>query len=80
MTSFNYFTNIESCLILYINLENDNWGEEMLTREIERLRGMLNEMILNKADNKLIYDLSIELDQLIVNYYREADKKMIQAM
>ena len=41
---------------------------------------MLNEMILNKADNKLIYDLSIELDQLIVNYYREADKNMVQAM
>jgi len=45
----------------------------MLKNEIERLQGMLNEMILNKVDNNLIYDLSTELDELIVNYYRQTE-------
>lgn len=43
----------------------------MLKNEIERLQGMLNEMILNKVDNNLIYDLSTQLDELIVSYYRQ---------
>ncbi|MBU5677286.1 aspartyl-phosphate phosphatase Spo0E family protein [Alkaliphilus sp. MSJ-5] len=43
----------------------------MLKNEIERLQGMLNEMILNKVDNSLIYDLSTQLDELIVSYYRQ---------
>lgn len=28
-------------------------------------------MILNKVDSKLIYDISVQLDELIVNYYNE---------
>lgn len=43
----------------------------MLKDEIEQLRGMLNETILNKGDNNLIYNLSIQLDELIVDYYRQ---------
>ncbi|QUH20959.1 aspartyl-phosphate phosphatase Spo0E family protein [Alkaliphilus sp. B6464] len=43
----------------------------MLKNEIERLQGMLNEMILNKVDNSLIYDLSTQLDELIVSYYKQ---------
>jgi len=45
----------------------------MLKNEIELLQGKLNEMILNQGDNNLIYDLSIQLDELIVNYYRQTE-------
>jgi len=45
----------------------------MLENEIERLQGKLNQMILNQGDNNLIYDLSIQLDELIVNYYRQSE-------
>lgn len=49
----------------------------MLENEIEKLQGKLNEAILNKLDHHLIYDLSTQLDELIVIYYKqiELDKK-----
>ncbi len=61
-------------LVLYANIETlrkGNWGEQMLKNEIEQLRGKLNEMISKKENDQLIYDLSIQLDELIVNYYKE---------
>ncbi len=47
----------------------------MLENEIKRLQGILNEMILSKKDSGLIYDLSIQLDELIVNYYKQSNIK-----
>lgn len=43
----------------------------MLENEIKKLQGKLNEMICNKRDNNLIYDLSTQLDELIVSYYKD---------
>lgn len=43
----------------------------MLENEIKKLQGKLNEIISNKGDNNLIYDLSTQLDELIVSYYKD---------
>lgn len=55
----------------------EKWGEEMLLRdEIERLRNALNNAIQENSDNELIYKLSTQLDELIVNYYKETEVKV----
>lgn len=43
----------------------------MLKDEIEQLQGKLNDAIDKNQDSKIIYDLSTQLDLLIVSYYRE---------
>ena len=42
----------------------------MLNEEICRLRDELNESIASGKDYSLIYKLSVELDELIAQYYR----------
>ncbi len=48
----------------------------MLENEIERLQSLLNDAIECNQDYKLIYDLSIQLDKLIVSYYKEIGLKV----
>ena len=48
----------------------------MLKNEIERLQNMLNSAIEGNQDEELIYDLSIQLDELIVSYYKEIELKV----
>ena len=43
----------------------------MLNEEICRLRDNLNESIVTGQDYSVIYQLSIELDELIAEYYRQ---------
>ena len=43
----------------------------MLNDEICKLREKLNESIITGQDYAIIYKLSIELDDLIAEYYRE---------
>ena len=43
----------------------------MLNDEICRLRDKLNESIVTGQDYSVIYQLSIELDELIAEYYRQ---------
>ena len=43
----------------------------MLNDEICRLRDKLNESIVIGKDYSIIYKLSIELDELIAEYYRK---------
>lgn len=43
----------------------------MLNDEICKLRDKLNESIVTGQDYSIIYQLSIELDELIAKYYRE---------
>ena len=43
----------------------------MLNRQILKLREELNNSIINGADYEVVYKLSIELDELIVQYYKE---------
>ena len=43
----------------------------MLNRQILKLREKLNDSIINGADYEVIYKLSVELDELIVKYYKE---------
>lgn len=47
----------------------------MLNDEICKLRDKLNESIVTGQDYNIIYQLSIELDELIAEYYRNVIKK-----
>lgn len=42
----------------------------MLNDEICKLREKLNESIINGADYSITYDLSVQLDNLIAQYYK----------
>jgi hypothetical protein len=44
----------------------------MLDEKICNLRKELNNSILKEEDYSIIYQLSIELDELIAQYYRES--------
>ena len=46
----------------------------MLNDEICKLREKLNESIINGEDYSIIYQLSIELDELIAQYYKKLTK------
>ena len=46
----------------------------MLNEEICKLRNKLNESIVTGKDYSIIYQLSIELDELIAEYYRRNKK------
>ena len=46
----------------------------MLNDEICKLRDKLNKSIENGEDYEVIYQLSIELDELITNYYEKKAK------
>ena len=48
----------------------------MLNEEICRLRDKLNESIVTGQDYSVIYQLSIELYELIAEYYRQNKKVM----
>ena len=43
----------------------------MLNEEICKLREKLNESIEKKSDYSIIYAISVELDELIVKFYKE---------
>ena len=43
----------------------------MLNEEICKLRNKLNESIEKQEDYSIIYDISVELDQLIAKFYQE---------
>ena len=47
----------------------------MLNDEICKLRDKLNKSIEEGTDYKVIYKLSIELDELIASYYHKNNKK-----
>lgn len=46
----------------------------MLNEEICKLREKLNESILNESDYNITYQISVELDQLIAQYYKKQIK------
>ncbi len=46
----------------------------MINDEILKLREKLNESIINGEDYEKIYQISVELDELITQYYRETVK------
>lgn len=47
----------------------------MLEEEIKRKRKQLNESIENNKKYEDVYKLSVELDDLITEFYRESKKK-----
>ena len=55
--------------IIFWNLDHNKKGEEMLDEKICLLREKLNDSIINGEDYSIIYQLSIELDELIAKYY-----------
>ena len=50
----------------------------MLDKEINELREKLNKAILKNEDYGIIYNISIQLDELIAKYYRESKIKAIK--
>lgn len=46
----------------------------MINDKICKLREKLNESIINGEDYSIIYQLSIELDELIAQYYKKLTK------
>ena len=51
----------------------------MLNDEICKMRDKLNKSIINGDDYSIIYKISVELDELIANYYKslkESKKKV----
>jgi len=46
----------------------------MINDEILKVREKLNESIINGEEYEKIYQISIELDELITQYYRETVK------
>ncbi len=63
-------------MVIYkYRLEKKRKGEiDMLNDEICILRDKLNKSIENGEDYSIIYQLSIELDELIAKYYRKRQK------
>lgn len=57
----------------YTNEKNEKGEMGMLNEEICKLRDKLNKSIENGDEYSITYKLSIELDELIAQYYR--DKK-----
>lgn len=47
----------------------------MINDEICELRNKLNKSIENGDDYSVIYDLSVQLDELIAKFYKEQGKK-----
>lgn len=45
-----------------------------LNTEIEVMKNRLNQLIENGMEQKKVYELSVELDKLILTYYRERYK------
>ena len=46
----------------------------MIDEEICKLRDKLNQSIMEEKDYNIIYELSIELDELIAKYYSKKNK------
>jgi len=53
------------------NLQKINGGVDMNELKIQALQNQLNHMIDNNVDFNKIYELSLELDILIVQYYNK---------
>ncbi len=49
----------------------------MLNEEICKLREKLNDSILNETDYSITYQISVELDQLIAQYYSSQMKEEV---
>ena len=63
------------CYFINIRMRKIEKGEmSMLNEEICKLRNKLNESIISGEDYSIIYQLSIELDELIAEYYRNFPK------
>ena len=50
----------------------------MLNKDINELREKLNKAILKNEDYGIIYNISIQLDELIAKYYRDSKIKAIK--
>ena len=50
----------------------------MLNNEINELREKLDNAILRDEDYSIIYNISIQLDELIAKYYREIKIKSVK--
>ena len=49
----------------------------MIKNEIIELQRRLNECISNDVDYSIIYDLSVQLDKLIIAYYRSKEGRSL---
>ena len=61
---------------MYLRIIVKKERDYMLNDEICKLRDKLNESIVTGKDYSIIYQLSIELDELIAKYYRRNKKRI----
>lgn len=61
---------------MYLRIIVKKERDYMLNDEICKLRDKLNESIVTGKDYSIIYQLSIELDELIAEYYRRNKKRI----
>ena len=61
---------------MYLRIIVKKERDYMLNDEICKLRDKLNESIVTGKDYRIIYQLSIELDELIAEYYRRNKKRI----
>ncbi len=60
---------------MYNKVGEDN----MLDKEINEMREKLNNAILKNEDYGIIYNISIQLDELIAKYYRESKVNVVKS-
>lgn len=58
-------------------IEKNCRGDFMLNEKITNLREKLNKSIEEDEDYSVIYNISIQLDELIAAHYREKNKKCV---
>ena len=61
-------------MLFFYVYKGQNLSISMLNDDICKLRDKLNKSIENGEDYEVIYQLSIELDELITNYYEKKAK------
>ena len=68
-------TQDKICVILSLTKKKDKKVEEkyMLNDEIRKKREELNKSIEENRDYDYIYKISVELDELIADFYREEE-------
>ena len=70
-----YFGKRENKEWKHCNLRNEKERCIMINDEICELREKLNKSIENGDDYSVIYNLSVQLDELIAKFYNEKLKK-----
>ena len=67
-----FFIDLFVTICYFIKRKKEKGGFYMLNDEICMLREKLNQSIITGQDYAITYKLSVELDELIAEYYRKS--------